>query len=82
MEAKKEDAPGLSQEQASAIVTQAVEDLQKSLGNGTRIVIMTSRVGPGAWGYSWSIRGDSLGVLGLIRHAGQKIQEWLATNLG
>jgi len=82
MEAKKEETPGLTQEQASAIATQAVEDLQKKLGEGTRIVVIASRYGPGTWGYCWSIRGDSLGVLGLLKHAGQKIQDWLGANLG
>lgn len=82
MEDTKPEAQGPTQEEAAAIITQAIEDLQKKLGNGTRLVIMASRGGPGTWGYCWSLRGDSLGVMGLLDYAGDKIKAWLATQLG
>jgi len=82
MEATKPEEQGPTQEQASAIITEAIEDLQKKLGNGTRIVVMASRGGPGTWGYVWSLRGDSFAVLGLLDYARDKIKAWLATTLG
>lgn len=73
---------GHTQEQATEIITKATEELQKTLGDGTRIVVIASRGTPGTWGYCWSVRGDAVGVLGILTHAGEKIKEWIKANLG
>lgn len=70
-----------TQEQVAAFIQEAIVELQKKVGDGARIIVMASRNGPGSWGYCWSIRGDSFGVLGLLGYSRKKIEEWLAAAL-
>jgi hypothetical protein len=76
------DDPGLAQEQVEAIVSKTAEDLQKKLGEGGRVIIMTGKGVSGNWGYCWSTRGDLFSLLGLMEHVGSKVRTWIGSTLG